>query len=120
MTLYILSACSFFPYPIYKYVYFNEIVPLTTIYIPFLDENTSNGFIVVTIYHLLCMIYSVIGSASLDFTLIMIAVNVPVMGNILNDDIQALNELVASDEPDPTIIKTRLKNIFLQHQEIVE
>lgn len=120
MTLYILSTSFYAVYPTYKYVYFNEIVPLITLYVPFLDENTITGFAYLTIYHLTIIISALMASACADFIFPMIAVNVLLMGNIIDDDIQTLNELLASDRPDPVMIKIRLKNIFLQHQEIIE
>lgn len=92
MTLYISSTSFYFVYPTYKYVFFNEIVPLLALHVPFLNENTATGFVVLTIYQLITICSALIGSACIDFTFAMIVLNLLLMGNILDDDIKTFNE----------------------------
>lgn len=117
---YTISTFGYFLYPLYHYHTFNEVIPLVPSYLPGVDENTQTGFIILTIFHLFIIIFGLFGSACIDFNFMMIIVNVPVLANILKDNISEQNEMLIKKKTMPVMIKAKLRNIFLLHREITE
>lgn len=120
INFYFLASFGYFIYPIYKYKKYNEIIPILPCYLPFVDENTSTGFTILTTYHLNVIILGALGTACSDFSFTMVIVNVPVLGKIFGDNIIDLNDISKQTKPNLLMQKTRLLNIFLQHREITE
>lgn len=117
---YALSMTIYFVYPIYRYVNYDEIIPLIMTFLPGIDENSHVGYICITVFHLHLIILGILGSACSDFTFTMIIVNVPILGHIIGDNIKELNEILMEKSPKPIFIKAKLQNILLQHLEIKE
>lgn len=118
IVLYIIATSGYFLYPIYYYVTFHKIVPLLPSYLPFVDEDTIIGLIILIIFDLNVIIYGLLGSACSDFSFTMVIVNVPILGKIMGDNIIELNDLL-ENRTDNRIIKAKFKNILLQHLEII-
>lgn len=58
--------------PIYVYYSRRETVPLIPLFFPFIDENTSTGFAILTAIHLVYIVLAIISTACTDFMFIMI------------------------------------------------
>lgn len=117
LTLYFLSCGTYFVNPIFMYMKYNEITPIVYAYLPGIDENTGFGFIVLTIFHINTLVLGTLGSACSDFSFTMIIVNVPILANIIADNITELNKILMQKMPKRVIIRAKLLNIFLQHLE---
>lgn len=120
LFLYIMATSGYFIYPFYRYVKFNEIIPIIPMFLPFVNEDSTIGFSILTFFHLNAILYGLLGCACSDFSFTMIIVNVPIFSNIIGDNITELNEMLKQKRPDPVLIKAKLRNILLQHQETTE
>lgn len=116
-TVYAFAGAFYFLNPIYSYYWRNEIVPLIPIYFPFINENTTGGFILLTSMHVVYVTMAVIASACTDFMFTMIIVNMPVMSNIFSDNIRELNASLREELVDQVFTKAKFKNILLLHRE---
>lgn len=120
LTLYVLAGCFYLLNPLYSYHWRNEIVPLVPLYMPFIDENTTIGFTILTSIHLVFLALAVIGSACTDFMFVMIIVNMPLLSSIFSDNIGELNAILREETVDESLVKTKFKNILLLHREFME
>lgn len=120
LFLYAFASFGYFIYPIYSYVKFNKIVPILPSYLPFVDEDKTIGFTILTIFHLNVIVYGFLGSSCSDFSFTMVIVNVPILSKITCDNIIELNEILKEMRPNVVMIRAKLRNIILQHQEMAE
>lgn len=79
LVMYALAVGSFFPYPIYMYFVKNERVPLLTLYISFVDENTYSGYITLLIIQTFLILLTVVGMAAIDILYAMMIINIPIL-----------------------------------------
>lgn len=119
-SFYALSTMGYFLFPLYFYKTRNEINPLVPSYLPGVDENTKIGFIILFIFHLNIIAFGFIGSSCTDFNFTMIIVNVPVLANIIGDNIKELNYMLREQQPKRVMIKAKFRNMLLQHQEFLK
>lgn len=120
LLTYIIASLGFFIYPIYQYVVYTEVTPVLFMFLPFIDEKTHTGFIILLFFHLNVIILGVLGTACADLSFTMIIVNVPVLNNIFGDSIDDLNEALKEKRLNHRFIGARLFNIVLQNRETVE
>lgn len=106
--------------PLYSHFWHDEIVPLMAIYMPFIDENTTKGFIGLTIMQLVFLVLAVIASAGVDFLFIILIFNMIFFARIFADNVNELNDTVREEKVDHDVIKGKLLNILLIHREIFE
>lgn len=119
-VLYILAGGFYFLEPIYSFVFKNKLIPLIPLFFPMIDENTIDGYIILMAIHVLFIILAVIGSAATDFMFIMIIANIPVLTNILANDVQEINNILREEEIDMVQVKGRFRNILYMHRELLE
>lgn len=112
-TVYLLN-------PIYSYFWKNRVVPMLPLYMPLVDENTKAGFITLSVLHMSLTILTVIASAALDFLLVMIIVNTPLLSTISGDNVRELNDILNEKNVNLPLANAKLKNIFLIHFETFE
>lgn len=62
------------------------------------------------------MVYAIAASDTIDFSISIVILNVPLMGNIFTDNIKDLNEMVKEVRPHPVLIKAKLRNFLLLYQ----
>lgn len=120
LALYVLAGGFYLVNPVYSYYWRNEIVPLLPMYMPFIDENTTIGFSILTSIHLVFVFLAVIGSACTDFMFVMIIVNMPLLSSIFIDNIGELNGFLREEKVDESLVKAKFKNILLLHREFME
>lgn len=117
--------------PIFSYVWLHEMRPMLPIYMPFINEDTLSGFVQLTLIHIILIVTGVIGTASVDFMIVMIVLNVPIFSSIFSDNVQELNGILhaedgdggdcSGDGPDKSVmIKAKLRNMFFMFGEISE
>lgn len=112
--LYILSSFSFFIYPLYMYFFENEIVPILPIYLPGIDENTRNGFIILTTFQGSAFFMVLFGL--LGFIIVIFVSSPLIFAKIIWFEVQQIHCDLKEDEP-PIVIKYRFRNILLLHQQ---
>lgn len=120
LSLYVLASGGYFIYPFYRYKTADEMVPVMLSFLPFIDENTTSGYVILFVFHVNLIILGTLGTACSDLSFTMVIVNVPVLGNIFGDNIEDLNETLRDEHQNLRFIKARLMNILLQHREIFE
>lgn len=119
-ALYSLSVISYFLYPIYIYVLDREYMVLLPLYLPGVNEQSISGYTVLITFHIFLLIFGFVGSCASDFLFTMIIINARVMSNILRDNVNELNEILATKNYEKVTMKMKLKNIFLIHQEMTK
>lgn len=120
VVVYLLAGCFYLLNPIYLYYTKNEIVPLLPLYMPFIDESTKSGFILLSAIHLGFLFIAVVASACTDLWFAMVAVNFFVPANIFSENVRELNVILTQDKVDIQLTKAKLLNILLIHREICE
>lgn len=115
--LYSLSALSNFIYPLYMYAFEHEVVTIMPTFVPFIDENTRNGYIVLSAFHVASLILGIIACCATDLLFTMITINTPVMASLIEDEVNQLNETVEGEKPQPMLAKVKLRNILLMNRE---
>lgn len=119
-TVYLLAGMSYFLNPLYSYFWLNEIVPILPVYMPFIDENTMEGFIGLTLMHLSLLVLAVAASAGVDFMFISLIFNMLFFARIFTDNVDELNDTLREDQVDRIQAKAKLTNILLIHREFIE
>lgn len=120
LIVYFLAGCFYLLNPIYLYYAKNEIVPLLPLYMPFIDETTRTGFILLTAIHLGFLFIAVVASASSDLWFAMVAVNFFVPANIFYDDVRVLNDILGEEKVNIRLAKAKLLNVLFIHRETCE
>lgn len=123
ILLYSLAVTSFFPYPIYMYFVKDERVPLLTLYIPFVNENTYGGYITLLIIQTFLIIITVVGMAASDILYAMMITNFPILARLIEDESNQLNEFLEEQEHSENGTKDqtwkyRFHNILVMHNEM--
>lgn len=118
--LYFLSVLSYFVNPLFQYIFENEVVTLLPTYLPGIDENTFDGYVILSCYHLVLMIVGFIAASASDFLFTMLIINTPILALLIGLEVEQLNEELDADKPDAVAIKNKLRNILLMHREMTE
>lgn len=118
--LYFLSILGYFVYPIYMYLFKNEIVSLMPIYIPGINEDTIAGFVSITCYHIILLLVAFVAASAVDFMFTMLIVNTPLMSDLIKMEVEQLNDALTSEKVDKLLVKFKLRNILLMHREMTE
>lgn len=116
-AIYFITCIIFSVFPIVSYIVLGEMVIIDTLYLPGIDENSLTGYIILSIFHLNCVWFSALGSSGVDFIFSILILNVPVIANIIGDNIRDLNELLNEMRPKLVMIKAKLRNILIQYYE---
>lgn len=119
-AVYCCAGGFYFLNPFYSYYFKDELIPLVPVYMWFINEDTTVGFIVLAGVHILFIILAVMATACTDFMFVMIMVNMPVLSNIFSDNVHELNEILRSERIDELAVKARVRNILLMHREVWE
>lgn len=118
-----LCGLVFILNPIFTYVLLNQMKPMLPVYMPFIDENTLNGFIQLTLIQTIFIVAAVIGTSSADFMVVMIVLNIPIFPLIFSDNVHELNGILHAknnSNDKPVLIKAKLRNLFFMFGEICE
>lgn len=120
LVLYIGASLSFFPYPMYMYVFERKFVPLILIYIPGIDETTIMGYLTLDAAQIVLLFVSVVGMSSCDVMYAMLIINIPIFARLIEDEINALNDVLMENVTNAQHWKHRFINILAMHQEMAE
>lgn len=124
VIMYCLAGAFYLIDPIYSYIFLDKMVPIFGIFFPYIDENTTVGYSILTAIQLVYMVLAVIATACTDFMFIMIIVNIPTLSSIFADEVEELNEALKAEaeekEIDEAQVKGKFYNILFMHREIWE
>lgn len=118
IAAYIVVGIGHTTRPIYAYLQNGELKPMISLYLPFIDEHTTNGFIILTTDHMFSLLYAFLGTTSSDFLAIALTINFPLFTTALDDNIVDFNKILHRKNVDAALVKERLQKIFDQYQEI--
>lgn len=117
-TVYILAGIFYPIDTVYTYYAPHKKLFIVNLFMPFIDENTTSGFVILTAIHLIYMGVFIIGSAAVDFMFAMMIINVQLLSTIFNENVEELNAILSATEIDELSSKAKLRNISLMHREI--
>lgn len=119
-TVYMFGGMFYLLNPLYSYYWLGEIVPILPIYMPLIDETTTEGFIGLTVMHLVFLVLTVVSTAAADFMYVLLIFNMILFARIFSDNVDELNATLRGEEVNRIEAKFRLTNILLIHREIFE
>lgn len=118
-TLYILSVFTFFPYPIYMYLFKHEVVTIIPLYLPLVDDKTFIGYVFLCSFQVLMFFWATLGVLACDFFMAIIIISTLIFSKLISLDLQQLEIDFQIDNSDITV-KGRFRNILLMHQEMIK
>lgn len=120
VVLYFASTIGYLFYPFCMYFLKGEIVTLIPTYFPGIDENTTNGYIILSCYHILLLFLSFVGISCSDLLFTMLIANTPIMSNMIELEVEQLNDILTSPKMDTLLMKSTFRNLLLMHREMTE
>jgi hypothetical protein len=120
-VLYCSASLMFVFIPIYSYIFAEKKVLVLPIYIPYVDENTTNGYTILFVFHMIAVVYTLIGVTWFDISFITFAYHMVAFVDILEMDLNVLREKLLQENNSTTKENQRLiRNIFKFYVEIIE
>lgn len=116
--LYILCMTIFATYPIVMFAIFSIKEPTLPVFIPFVDWNTKEGYIITSSYHILIMYVGSLGIGFVDALFSNLVFNVLTMSELQSNQLARLNEEMTKPKCRASAIQQRLVNMFKMHQEM--
>lgn len=116
--LYILCAIIFATYPLLVFAFFTMKEPILPVFIPFVDWNTKEGFIITSIYHLLLLYMAGVGIGFVDALFANLVFNVLTMSELQSNQLAKLNEELTKRKCHALTVQMCLVNMFKMNQEM--
>lgn len=104
--------------PIYGYFWQHEFKPLFPLYIPFVDEQTTAGFIILILIQTMEISLALGTSAGADFHFMITVINVWIFSSSFKENFYALNGILREESVDMPLAKTKLRNIYEMYYDI--
>lgn len=122
LTLVFCTVCIFASMPFLLYLYEGtgddgQLAPMIPFYVPFVDENTFGGYIILCCVHLYALYLTVLGVTGGDATIIVMAVNGLALADIFENGFQLLNNMVKNGKGNEIEVKFTLRNLVQMHIE---
>lgn len=119
LFMYLSTVSTCFMYPFLVYFTQNEVVPIMPLFIPGINENTTFGFIILTIYHIFMILLASFGVVATDFFLALIIISSLIFAKIISLELQQIH--IDLEEKDSRLkVKSRFRNILRMHKEMCE
>lgn len=119
-TLFTVTVVGYLISPVAIYLLTHERKTIIPIALPFVDDKTLIGFIIMSTFEGISAILGALGTAGSDLTFAMIIINTHAVANIIDESIDDLNNDLQAKRPKILSIKGRFRNVLLQNLEIVE
>lgn len=104
-------------YPFVYYIIFGEIFPPLRIYAPGIDENTTSGFIFLTLFNVSILICTVYVIYPVDILTINIFTNIPMVSTIFIERMKDFQGGLQRKALTPIDIKRELLTIIVMHHQ---
>lgn len=118
-TAYLLSVFTFFPYPVYMYLFENEVVTIIPIYLPFVDHTQFVGYCVLGAFHIVLFIFATLGILACDFFMAINIISTLIFSKLISLDLQQI-DIDCEQKCSTLMVKGRLRNVLLMHQEMIK
>lgn len=118
LLLYVLCGVVFYTAPIVIYIIFQTKEPWLPNFIPGIDFNTRDGFIVTSIFHCLVIYMATVGFGFIDSLFINLVLNMLPIAKLQCNELLCLNEDMRAKKPNAAKIQVRLFNFFVQNKEM--
>lgn len=115
-----LCTATFLLYPFYLYFVEGELLPMMPLYLPGINVSTFIGFIILNFYQLLCASISAIGFSALEFLMAIIIISSLIFSKLISRELIQINIDLQDSDSGMLVVKSRLQNILLMHQELGE
>lgn len=109
---YVVVASAHFINPIYSYFWQHECKPLMPLYVPFVDERTAFGFVILMSIQSVQVIAALLASGCVDFALVIFALNIWVFSTIFQQTVIELNGILHEKQTDMPWAVTKLQSDF--------
>lgn len=117
--VYAVSLCVFFLNPVYMYYFENELVAVMPLYMPGIDENTTTGLTLVTIFHVYLLTVFLLGSLAAEYFFSVIIVSPLIFAKLISLEMDQIH--IDLQENDTALfVNARFRNILQMHQEANE
>lgn len=120
LMLYISSGMLHFINPFFAYYLHNELKVAMPMYLPFIDETTKRGFIILLIIHFVEIIFATVATTCVDFSFLVIIANIPIFSTIFADNVNELSKILREKKTNLSIVKAKLRNIFLLYNDLCQ
>lgn len=117
-TLYLFCAIEFFIYPVIVFTFTGIIESVLPVNIPFVDIDTTDGYVITTVYHCFTLFVAGVGLAFSDALFFNLVFNVLTMSELQCNQLAMLNDELGQAKTSNVLIKTRLVNLFRINQEM--
>lgn len=120
LGLYTFGGIGFYMTPVLILVIFGVKEPWMPVFIPGIDINTEEGYIITSIYHYIVIYIACLGLGFSDGLFCNLIFNVLTMTGLQCNQFSQLNGELSVPKPRILIIRTRMQNLFKMYQEIEE
>lgn len=116
--LYFMCMVVFISAPFFIYLLFNVVEPIIPIYIPFVDPTEKIVFIITSGFHVYFIFIATFGFTFVDSLLANLIFYVLMYAGLIEDDLNALNQMISDGEQNGLVLRIRFRNILLMHKEM--
>lgn len=118
--LYLSAGIGFLVYVVYMYYFFNERVLMIASRFPWIDADLIVGYLITTGIHTCMIIIAVTGVAAADSAILLFVASLAGYADVFTNDLAELNNELTSMCPDMRFIRRKVRNLCIQHQDIIE
>lgn len=118
VCLYICTGVVFITSPLIVYVLTGTIELIVNIQVPGLNQFTTYGYIMLTIYHSLCAYAATVGAFATDLFFVSMVYHTRTMAELFKNALEDFNTSMAMPAIKPLQRKAALRNILQMHKEL--
>lgn len=118
IALYPLCPISFWATPILLYLLYGSVELIVPIYIPMIDATEKTGYIITTASHVYFTAMATAGFCFFDSLISNLILHVLVYAELIENDLGALNQMIADGEWNELDLRIRFRNILIMHKEM--
>lgn len=118
-TSYLLSVFTFFPYPVYMYLFEHEVVTIIPIYSPYLDHTHFVDYCILGAFHITLFIFATLGILACDFFMAINIISTLIFSKLISLDLQQI-DIDSQQKGAEMTVKGRFRNVLLMHQEMIK
>lgn len=117
--LYAMSTFQFILFPLFVYVTRNELVLPLPMYIWRINEETTSGYIILTIMHIFLMVLCFVGLLAFDYILSVVIISSLMFAKLICWEMTEI-DIDLQESATKWRISGRLRNILEMHRELFE
>ncbi|XP_001846629.2 odorant receptor 67d [Culex quinquefasciatus] len=118
--LYTCGGLSYLAYPVLMHFMYQERVLALALRIPFVDADSTTGYIITNLYHVILIIVGCAGISAADIVITLMVGSLVGFVDVFTSDMNDLDRMLDSGDRNEEIIRDEVKSICGQHQHIIE